>query len=708
MSDLDTPLSEYRIGRFTVATSSRIIRDPAGRERKVDPKPMAVLLELMRSAGHPVSRDSLFDAVWGDAIVVEEALTRCISELRRAFGDTARSQRVIRTVRGSGYMLLLPVSDPTQAERSIPGQPVGRQPRTFAWGLSAFLSMLALGVLMWPWKQDPGLPPVFRTATFQDGMERSPNLSANGKWLAYVEVGDDGSGKLGVTDLESGQPMDLDWLNGTVAAVVEKAVWISDGVELLLMTGGVQDCTFVSAHLSMREIRPLGSCRGSYHRDADVSPDGLRVVFSRLTGAGLPMELVELDLSTGEQTRLTDASGLQYGDHHPAFSPDGSRVAFVRTETESDSDVFVLESQGSTVRRVTEQHAVLAGLAWRDASNIVWSSAGYGPLRLWETGVGRRLQPPKWLATGTDEAAFPTVARESGKLAFAQNRTIVDLVMREGKTERILVSNGATNTAPSLSPDGQRLAYVSDLTGSREVWILDVNSGSRRQLTFDGGWADAPAWSPDGSQLVYSRTIDGYHALWVHSLDDDSSRPLSEGPADTILPTWKPDGSGVLAASNAGGSWNLWSFPLDRDRPVRVSGGERAVRMQEVGNGGSADRWILFRQGAHPGLRVMDPRTGNERPLATGMKEVDWGGWVAEQDSVYFLVREDAGITLQSESLAIDAGPARVVARLDVGRAWSIPWLGPALTVHSSSGRIVFPRVSARFGEIRAAEQPAD
>jgi len=75
----------------------------------VEPKIMDVLLRLVDSSGQVVSRDALLESVWGDVIVSEEALTRCISELRTLLGDTERQRKYIRTVPKRGYALMLDV-----------------------------------------------------------------------------------------------------------------------------------------------------------------------------------------------------------------------------------------------------------------------------------------------------------------------------------------------------------------------------------------------------------------------------------------------------------------------------------------------------------------------------------------------------------------------------------------------------------------------
>ena len=79
----------------------------AGHQLHIEPKVMDVLLCLARHHGKVVSRKQLLDAVWGDVVVSEEVLTRCVSELRTALNDTARQRRFIKTIPKRGYSLII-------------------------------------------------------------------------------------------------------------------------------------------------------------------------------------------------------------------------------------------------------------------------------------------------------------------------------------------------------------------------------------------------------------------------------------------------------------------------------------------------------------------------------------------------------------------------------------------------------------------------
>lgn len=106
----------FRLGQATVDPPTRTIV-VGGQARHLAPKPADVLAVLAAADGEVVSRDDLLSQVWPNVYVGEEVLTQAIAELRRAFGDSARSPRYVQTIHKSGYRLIPPVEG-MQAELS--------------------------------------------------------------------------------------------------------------------------------------------------------------------------------------------------------------------------------------------------------------------------------------------------------------------------------------------------------------------------------------------------------------------------------------------------------------------------------------------------------------------------------------------------------------------------------------------------------------
>lgn len=105
----------FRLGHCLIQPShNRVVREDA--EVHVEPRAMDVLVCLAEHAGEVVSRDALFEAVWGRVVVTDQALTNCVSELRHHLGDDRAANRLIETIPKRGYRLIAPV----EIDRAIP------------------------------------------------------------------------------------------------------------------------------------------------------------------------------------------------------------------------------------------------------------------------------------------------------------------------------------------------------------------------------------------------------------------------------------------------------------------------------------------------------------------------------------------------------------------------------------------------------------
>ena len=145
-------MRQYRLGQCRVDhDSSTIWRN----QERVDvrPRSMAVLGVLAAHPQQTISKDRLFEQVWGSVVVTEDALTQCIVELRKAFGDSSRSPSYIQTVRGRGFRLL---QSPIALDKTESAQEYGPI-RSSRWGwVLAVIALVMLGAISWhTWLSEP-------------------------------------------------------------------------------------------------------------------------------------------------------------------------------------------------------------------------------------------------------------------------------------------------------------------------------------------------------------------------------------------------------------------------------------------------------------------------------------------------------------------------------------------------------------------------
>jgi TolB protein len=121
------------------------------------------------------------------------------------------------------------------------------------------------------------------------------------------------------------------------------------------------------------------------------------------------------------------------------------------------------------------------------------------------------------------------------------------------------------DVSPSFAPDGNRLAFVSDRSGSPQLYVTDVQGGSAVRLTYEGRYNTAPAWSPRDNAIAFVGRADEDRSLGVYTIRADGSgqQRLSMGGGNPDGPIWAPNGRFVMYTSTQGGSWRRYMMRQD-------------------------------------------------------------------------------------------------------------------------------------------------
>ena len=648
--------------------------------RRVEPKVMEVLALMASQPGETVTKDQFMAEVWTGTVVTDDVLARCISELRKALGDSARRPTYVETIRKRGYALIAPIEHDVEVDLAAtfemedgearvqgpasggdgaahaltgldvrrPETPRRQRPVVLVWGLVAAVLVSSAAAIAYQAGLAGVRPLAVRPVTSTPGDERDPALSPDGTRVAFAWDGDgdgvgaadtDGAGRqfdIYVQDPDGGTPIRLTnhpaddlspaWSpDGTRVAFVRCSVGGECGVYAVDAQGGAEQTLAAPSNLDIDGLA--------------WSPDGRRLAFSGRDGrqGAFSLHLVPLDGSPPQ--RLTAPASTYPGDLAPAFSPDGRLLAFVRTEIDGRQDVAVVTVQGGRVRRLAREQKGVTGIDWTaDGREVVYAANRDGAAGLWRVGLDGG--DPRWVSLGNDagEIAAPSVGRTGG-VAFARQRVRSQIVeVGAGGAPRPILPSTRDDRQPAVAPDGSRLAFVSTRSGSHEVWTARADgSGAARLTDFGGARVSGPRWSPDGRRIVVSARADGDADVFV-VLPGGETRALTDDPADDVAPTWSRDGRWVYFASDRGDTWQIYRVPSAGGdaEPVTVGGGVAAA---EAPGGGllviRPDRRGLWR------LPLVDGEVRDVRPvrLPVNLSPADWAGWTVSGDAVYVLER---------------------------------------------------------------------
>ncbi|MTI13752.1 Tol-Pal system protein TolB [Sansalvadorimonas verongulae] len=125
--------------------------------------------------------------------------------------------------------------------------------------------------------------------------------------------------------------------------------------------------------------------------------------------------------------------------------------------------------------------------------------------------------------------------------------------------------------APSWSPDGRRLAYVSFETGRPAIYIQELATGRRERISSFRGLNSAPKWSPDGQKLAMVLSKSGNPDIYVLDLTTRALTQVTRHYAMDNEPSWMPDGKSIVFTSNRGGSAQLYEVTLATGKVKRLT-----------------------------------------------------------------------------------------------------------------------------------------
>jgi Tol biopolymer transport system component len=288
--------------------------------------------------------------------------------------------------------------------------------------------------------------------------------------------------------------------------------WSPDGSQIAFVRNG--------------EVLLVSSLGGPPRKIAESSgriawvPDGLALLVLQKTSQFGAQSVFRVSLATGQKQRLTFPRDISIGERNMAMSPDGRTLAFCRTELEV-CDLFLMSAAGGEPHRLTNDRKGILGLAWTaDSREIVFASNRQGRFQLWrvaarpEDSTGSYPNPVLVEGAG-DDARNPTISSRTSKLAYQQYRRNFDIQRAEIKgpegtpqhhieTSTPLIASTQIDATPDWSPDGKRIAFVSNRSGSQELWVCDADGGNPVKLTsFGGPNVIFPRWHPDAKRLIF-------------------------------------------------------------------------------------------------------------------------------------------------------------------------------------------------------------
>jgi Tol biopolymer transport system component/DNA-binding winged helix-turn-helix (wHTH) protein len=679
-----------------------------GTRIKLIGQPFEVLAILLANPGELVTRDALRERLWpGDTFVdFNHGLNAAVNKLREALSDSAENPRYVETLPRRGYRFIATVSrgerstagpppkptPPTETTR-LPQEPSPVPPFLRAVGetgncgksrkgmylLGAACIAALFGILLSSIKLVDRVTTTAGARSNNSPMQRirpltnlssetsEPAFSSDGNFVAFrVDGTKPREGGIFVKALASDEMTEI-----TQNAADCCPSWSPDGQSIAFSRFEdkkyqiymVPTTRSSSGRLTVGTEKKLNTGSVILRRgELAWSPDGTKLAFAGSTGVDL------LSLTEGTIRQLTEPAPLSE-DWGPSFSPDGKRVLFVRSQdTGFSEEIMTISVYGGEMTRVTSEHARIMGPPqWAfDGQSIIYACDRSSHPALWRVTLSG--ESPVEI---NDSGWYPAVSRHGYRLAYQRVTRSLNIWQMDVDTKQkgiLIPSTSETDQGPGPqpSPDGTKIAYMSDRSGTMEIWMSDRDGGNPTQLTALGG-TGTPRWSPDSRSIAFdAKGRSGSIAIYTVSLSEGVPKLLVGDTDENVCPSWSRDGQWVYFASSRTGEWQVWKIPAGGGTPAQVTthGGHAPLA--------SADgKYIYYAKASYANPEVWEVPVdgGVERSIYAGLRPATWASWAVVDQGIVFAGPSGVGRPLVS-LLDITKHKLTTLGELDTAPFW--------------------------------------
>jgi Tol biopolymer transport system component/DNA-binding winged helix-turn-helix (wHTH) protein len=713
----------------------------SGRKIRLPHQSFRVLAMLLERKGELVTRDELRAQLWpvGRLVEYDQGLNAAVNRLREALGDSAEAPRFIETLPKRGYRFIASVHTEGSAPavgRDVPNEPPASQPANSSHAnshdsaapfnappipaaaaveptsvdltrqrrnkllvaaaagvvaivlIAAVIAVLADGPAM----RAPSGPHVV-PFTSLPGRELAPTFSPDGNQIAFAWNGETGAWDqfdLYVKSLGSERLLRLTHQ----PSLGLHPAWSPDGRSIAFVRRTREGSSiFVIPALGGSE-RSIASGPIAVGTSVQISwsPDGRELAYSAYGPTGAPR--VYFTSMESMKSRPLSPAPECVDAGAPAFSPDGKQLALACVVSSAVYVVYVAELPEGPVRPLARMMGYPQGLTWSaDGSRLVLSNDSGEGGELWQLTLGGKLTR---LPFG-EEGSTPALAARGGRMAYVRGRRTIDIWRADltaaspEQSATKLIYSTRVQTLPRYSPDGTRIAFQSNRSGSTEIWIADAEGANPDQLTsFNGPFTSAPSWCSDGRRIAFDSRASGVSAIYIEDINERVPRRVVTTAGNLSLPAWSRDCRWLFAPDATG---VLYRFPSAGGKA------ERVTRHPSLYASVSGDR-VVFNVLEALGVTLWSkPVSGGREAPLENLQKISYGdAWVSAAAGVYYT--DSAGETTTVNFYDFASRATRTLMTL---KQASIPGGGPGIAVSPDGRWLLYTQIEDEQSDIMLA-----
>lgn len=540
------------------------------------------------------------------------------------------------------------------------------------------------------WRRTPA-PTSYRIGrvtalTTSDGLELDPALSPNGKTVAYA-VGPPGRTRVFLRQIDGGRAIPL--TDDSVAPNQRWPQWSPDGARVAFQAGADEALYRADRILPGGTIYSVSALGGTPRRlveptmTADAfspawSPDGSQLAFVR-------SDTVYLMSADGGAPRFLATS---VGASGPRWSPDGSRIAYAagnprfvfgttHLANAAPGGIWVVRVADRRATRVVPDSSLNVSPVWTpDGRSLLFVSDRGGRRDVYRLPIklsGELDGVPERVTTGIDAHTID-LSRDGIQLVYSAYKPSAHLwslpVPRGAPSSaydgKKLTFDREAIEGIALSADGRWLAFDSDRSGNFDVWKMPAGGGTPIQLTTHPTGDHVQSWSPGGDEIVFHSFRTGNRDVFVMGADGTGIQRITSSPGSDANPVWCGDNAIVIQSSSSGyESLYLWT----RQNPGAPFTMRRQLNRERAADPACSPdgEWVSYVwDGA---LYLISMTDTTQRVLVPSMDPAKrpspaMSAWAPDSRTVYYMAYDDARRG-SIWSISLSGGDPTLLVRFD-------------------------------------------
>tara|TARA_R110000868_G_scaffold392581_1_gene663239 strand:- start:183 stop:2204 length:2022 start_codon:yes stop_codon:yes gene_type:complete len=464
---------------------------------KLPPRLSKLLFLLTSRAGQLVERQEIIEVLWAGKVVNEDALARCIAELRSILGDKSQAPIYIETIPRRGYRFIAKIKSKTKYTNK-------RMLALFATGTL----LIVLTAYWWLQQSAEEIKNDWRyviaqsvRVTAEAEIEIHPELSASGRSLSY-SIKEDAFFIVKVVNLSGASQFHISAPNAHLLSPM-----LSPKEDrLLAIEYGKEGCKVVLFHLPELSKQELTDCalpNSSSALEWTQAGDGF--LFAKSNNNEISSYIWYYDFSTQQTKQLTNNSDPNIFDTRPRLSPDGQFMSFHRGTSSIQNIYTQALNDPTSVKQITDDKSRKMSHQWSaDSRFLLFDSNVRGDKNLW--------------------------------LVNLKSLKVENLGAKDGQH-------------PMLSNDGKVFAY-QEARYQANLWVYDIKTGAKSSIVASPKYDNHPAYAPDGRLIAFSTNKHGYSAIWFYDFELQQQRLALSLPDKSLFsPQWSPSGEKLLVSA---------------------------------------------------------------------------------------------------------------------------------------------------------------